>query len=85
MVQSQEHVVQSQENVVQSQENMVQSQENMVQSQENMAMDYGFSIKKALLSITHLLVYYSICLMTSISTCAKYLKRDLTKVLSILC
>ncbi len=35
---------------------------------------YGFSIKKALLSITNLLVYYSICLMTSVSTCAKYLR-----------
>ncbi len=45
---------------------------------------YGFSIKKALLSITHLLVYYSICLMTSVSTCTKYLRRDLTKVHSFL-
>ncbi len=72
--------------MVQSQEHLVQSQENMVQSQENMhgaepgKCGYGFSIKKALLSITHLLVYYSICLMTSVSTCAKYLRRDLTKV-----
>ncbi len=74
-------MVQSQEHVVQSQENMVQSQENMVQSQENVAMD---SPLKKLFCPSLTCWFTSICLMTSVSTCAKYLKRDLTKVLSIL-
>jgi hypothetical protein len=70
---------------------------NMVESQEKHDAESGkhgaepgkcgycFSIKKALLSNTHLLVYYSICHMTTVSTCAKYVRRDLTKVHSILC
>jgi hypothetical protein len=69
-------MAQSQENMVQSQENMVQSQENMVQSQEDVAMDSP--LKK--LFCPSLTCWFTTASVSCV-TRAKYLRRDLTKVL----